>query len=100
MTKPCLNDGRLFSGKGSYCPACQAQRNRARDRRRGTAHDRGYTSKWRGVSRPVWQGQPCHYCGAPAEGADHVVPKKHNGSDDVANLVPACARCNSSKGGR
>lgn len=28
---------------------------------------------------------------------DHVIPRKHGGTDDVENLVPACAPCNQSK---
>lgn len=28
---------------------------------------------------------------------DHVVPRSRGGSDDAANLVTACARCNLSK---
>ena len=99
-TRPCLDCGALVPGKHNRCGPCRGQRNRQRDRARGNANDRGYGSKWRAVSRPVWQGQPCHYCGAPAQGADHATPKARNGSDDEANLVPACTRCNSSKGGR
>lgn len=53
-------------------------------------------------------GDTCYYCEAElvtAEGAhprrrhmDHVVPKSRGGSDDAGNLVPACQRCNASKG--
>ncbi len=40
----------------------------------------------------------CWYCGRPATSEDHVVPKCQGGSGRKSNLVPACARCNSSKG--
>lgn len=41
----------------------------------------------------------CFYCRvAPAMTIDHVVPLKRGGRHAVGNLVPACKRCNSSKG--
>ncbi len=98
-TRPCLDCGTLTAGN-NRCGPCRGQRNRQRDKARGTANDRGYTAKWRGVSRPVWQGQACHYCGGRAQGADHVTPKSRGGTDEPSNLVPACTSCNSSKGGR
>lgn len=43
----------------------------------------------------------CRYCGATAPEVkltvDHVVPSTLGGSDDPANLVAACAACNSGK---
>ena len=42
----------------------------------------------------------CVYCGAPAAHMDHLVPKAQGGTDDPANLVPACAKCNLTKGAR
>lgn len=48
------------------------------------------------------KGAACLYCGA--EGIeleiDHVVPVTKGGSNHMANLVPACKACNSSKGAR
>lgn len=47
------------------------------------------------------QGGRCAYCERPLEPreatADHVIPRKDGGSDDILNLVAACARCNSQK---
>lgn len=43
-------------------------------------------------------GPVCVYCNeAPATEADHYIPRKHGGSDDLSNLVPACWRCNNTK---
>jgi 5-methylcytosine-specific restriction endonuclease McrA len=42
----------------------------------------------------------CHYCGARATHADHVIPRCQDGPDEFDNLAPACARCNLQKGGR
>ncbi len=43
---------------------------------------------------------PCVYCNATATHVDHVRPLCDDGSDDLGNLVPACASCNLGKGGR
>jgi 5-methylcytosine-specific restriction endonuclease McrA len=48
-----------------------------------------------------WVGQQCHYCDAPAEGNDHIVPrallKKIGAVDMPYNIVPACNPCNVAK---
>jgi len=43
-------------------------------------------------------GAVCHYCGAPATTADHLVARSLGGSDEPANLVACCTHCNYSKG--
>lgn len=46
-------------------------------------------------------GHLCAYCGeARPLTRDHVVPVSVGGSDYIANVVPACRRCNSSKQAR
>lgn len=45
-------------------------------------------------------GRQCAYCDRPAETADHLVPLIRGGENTLANLVPACLSCNSSKGAR
>jgi 5-methylcytosine-specific restriction endonuclease McrA len=40
----------------------------------------------------------CAYCGEHAESLDHVVPRHRGGQTVIENLVPACLRCNGSKG--
>lgn len=40
----------------------------------------------------------CAYCGKDANSLDHLIPRLRNGPDSADNLVPACRRCNSSKG--
>lgn len=39
----------------------------------------------------------CVYCGEPATGVDHIIPKSKGGSDDDNNLVPCCSDCNMHK---
>lgn len=42
----------------------------------------------------------CAYCGAPATGPDHVVPKCKGGDESSDNIVPCCPRCNQHKAHR
>jgi 5-methylcytosine-specific restriction endonuclease McrA len=42
----------------------------------------------------------CVYCGAPYEHADHIQPLALGGEHSRANLLPACADCNLSKGAK
>jgi 5-methylcytosine-specific restriction endonuclease McrA len=46
------------------------------------------------------KGASCVYCGKDASQVDHVTPRCQGGTDDLSNLVPACAACNTSKNGR
>lgn len=50
-------------------------------------------------------GDRCEYCGLHQEDSplaalhiEHVIPKKHGGSDDLENLALACIDCNLHKG--
>lgn len=45
-------------------------------------------------------GHRCQYCGGHAENVDHVIPKVQGGTHRWENVVAACRRCNSRKGGR
>lgn len=42
----------------------------------------------------------CQYCGHAAENIDHIVPRSQGGTHVWENVVAACRRCNSRKGGR
>lgn len=44
----------------------------------------------------------CCYCGAKSDSLtqDHVVPVSNGGGYTAENIVPACSRCNSSKGAK
>lgn len=39
----------------------------------------------------------CSYCPGEFESIDHIVPLNRGGAHELANLTPACTRCNSSK---
>jgi diadenosine tetraphosphate (Ap4A) HIT family hydrolase/5-methylcytosine-specific restriction endonuclease McrA len=49
-------------------------------------------------------GGRCELCGVPAEEraveVDHIVPRKHGGSEDISNLQALCYVCNANKGAR
>ena len=44
------------------------------------------------------KGRACWWCGRYAGTVDHVVPVVLGGGHELANLVPACQRCNYSRG--
>ncbi|MFE4367961.1 MULTISPECIES: HNH endonuclease [unclassified Streptomyces] len=48
----------------------------------------------------MWRWR-CAYCpDGRAEHLDHVVPLSKGGTDTADNMVPACAKCNLSKGAK
>lgn len=49
-----------------------------------------------------WQKQnrSCFYCEQKCESVDHVIPLVRGGTNFLGNLVPACRKCNSSKGSK
>lgn len=59
-----------------------------------------------GVSPADWQvlvrrfGGCCAYCGGSGCEVDHIVPVSKGGRDEIQNVLPACRRCNASKGNR
>jgi hypothetical protein len=46
-----------------------------------------------------WNGM-CAYCDSRAEHMDHVHPLSRGGDDIESNMLPACAKCNLSKGAK
>lgn len=81
MKRPCLDCGTPTAK--ARCPACTRPRL---DNSRA----------WRAQARELY-GLPCLWCGAPADTADHLVPLAHGGTNDPANVVPACRSCNSAR---
>ena len=46
-------------------------------------------------------GNVCFYCGVAQElTIDHDIPLVRGGTDDIANILPACRSCNSRKNKR
>jgi 5-methylcytosine-specific restriction endonuclease McrA len=63
-----------------------------------TAHP--YGSGWAALRRATFKakGRACWWYGRPATTVDHVLAVVLGGTNELANLVPACARCNYSRG--
>jgi 5-methylcytosine-specific restriction enzyme A len=88
---------------GAVC-ICQQRRNAEADKRRPTAHARGYDSKWKRESK-AFLAQPQHRlcacgCGRTADMVDHIVP--HRGDMKLfwsrSNWQPmASSPCHSSR---
>lgn len=70
---------------------------RARRRARLLGAEGSHTAQeWR--DKCAEYGGLCAYCGEPKKlTRDHVVPISKGGTDHIANIVPACASCNSKK---
>jgi 5-methylcytosine-specific restriction endonuclease McrA len=60
----------------------------------------GSSRAWRRLRATVLHrdGHICHWCGAPATHADHLLARSRGGTDDPDNLVAACPACNLSRG--
>ncbi len=48
--------------------------------------------------REIRNSGPCTYCGEASTETDHIWPLSRGGPDSPENVVPACGRCNRSKG--
>jgi 5-methylcytosine-specific restriction endonuclease McrA len=113
----CLECGQLYDREetGTWrCPTHQAaagQREKERKRRyekvrppRPTTTQRGYGSAYRRErERVLATATSCHWCGEPfteanPPTADHDPPLAHGGTE--RQLVAACGRCNSRRGGQ
>lgn len=94
--------GRVFVAHGdthAYCnDDCKVRAKRCR-RKATEAGTYGYWS-WADFMRVAQRfGFCCAYCGDKPErlDPDHVVPLSRGGPNVLANLLPACLRCNSDK---
>jgi ATP adenylyltransferase len=88
---------------------CDAALSRYLDQRGATAFDHrraslGYVSgsvRYEVLKRA---GGRCELCGLSVEERaieiDHIIPRKHGGSDETTNLQALCYRCNANKGAR
>ena len=79
---------------------------RAMERQRSRLREAGKVSTGY-ITPKEWQsilnefGNSCAYCGATKDiTMDHIVPLSAGGTNTVKNIVPACRRCNCSKGAK
>jgi 5-methylcytosine-specific restriction endonuclease McrA len=80
----------------------RASLRKNKHRRRARLRD----SRSPGVSADDWSALTAHfqgccaYCGKSGTTIDHVIPISKGGRDEIGNVLPACRRCNSSKGNK
>lgn len=108
--RPCRQPGCPELVQGGYCDKHKRDTNREYDKRRGTAHERGYTYRWQKYSKLFLSNPENVFCKLQLPGCtniadcvDHIDPP--NGPDDPRfwdrdNHQPACIHCNSVKGHR
>lgn len=83
---------------GMRC-VCQAQRDRERDKQRGSAAQRGYDAEWQRVSK-AFLAEPsnarCSTCGDPAVLVAHRISIKKAPHLRLvrSNWMPSCIACN------
>lgn len=60
------------------------------------------TRRWRRVRDRILirDNFTCAYCGQDADQVDHVIARKHGGTNHEENLVACCKRCNLNKGAK
>jgi hypothetical protein len=104
-TKVCLGCGELLPANAftrNWTSADGRQRRCAANR----CQSRHYLLKRSAKLATHWLARgidptTCLYCQtAPTEDLEHVFPKALGGTDDLANLAPACATCNRGPGGK
>ncbi|RCH68735.1 HNH endonuclease [Streptomyces sp. SDr-06] len=85
--------------KGYYRSLSPDERHRLTHKRRAEAYGVVHEAYSRTAIFTRW-GYACAYCGAHATHLDHVRPLSRGGVDAERNIVPACQRCNLSKGAK
>lgn len=80
----------------AYARSAEWRRNNPERERRWQSRPRFIKAEDLESKLAYWGGK-CWMCPAPFEHWDHVKPISKNGPNVLANLRPACARCNISK---
>lgn len=99
--RPCRKPGCPQTTTKGFCEKHRGTDTRQHDQHRGNSAARGYGSRWRKLRLMVLAREPlCRRCGQPATDVDHIVPKRHGGSDSMDNLQALCHAHHSMKTGR
>jgi len=89
---------------GRFCSSHQQTFDRARwgqmNGARGTVTEQGYGAAHRRWAAAVLARHPICPCGALATVADHVIPLRQGGTQDLSNGQGLCTRCHQRKRGR
>lgn len=95
--RPCLTCTRPTQ-HGSYCPTCRTPGDP--EHRRPNKAQRYPPEYWHNRAIILAAHPRCHWCPRQATTADHLIEIALGGTHDLTNLVPACAPCNSARGGQ
>ncbi|HZG83844.1 HNH endonuclease signature motif containing protein [Paenibacillus sp.] len=97
---PCNHVGCRQLTTERFCDQHAKQHQQQQDRERGTAHQRGYNTRWQKARKTFLSRNPlCRHCQdegflTPATVVDHVIP--HRGDQDLFwdsnNWQPLCKR--------
>jgi 5-methylcytosine-specific restriction enzyme A len=110
VKRPCAHPGCRELVEHGRCDKHKKQDQKQRDEQRGSAHERGYTSRWSKYSKWFLRQPENVFCKLQLPGCknisecvDHIQPV--NGADDPLFFEPinhqsACIHCNSVKGHR
>ncbi|WP_179814721.1 HNH endonuclease [Allostreptomyces psammosilenae] len=85
--------------KSYYRKLTPDKRHELTHRRRAAAYGVEHVPYSRTAILARW-GYACAYCGDMAKHLDHVMPLSKGGADVESNILPACQRCNLSKGAK
>lgn len=97
--KQCIDCGQL--SPKTRCPTCRSAKEQQRAATRGNTTQRGLGWEYQQARKTLLADHPaCVYCGEPADTADHDTPRSEGGTNHPENLLPACAHCNYSRGGK
>lgn len=91
--------GRVSKGICDRCGIIKLQTNKVYDNSRGTAHERGYDSRWKKIRDKKLRADPlCVMCRAMnkttlASEVDHIIPLANGGTNKESNLQGLCHSC-------
>lgn len=105
LLKPCKHPRCPTLTYDSYCDKHKQARDHSYDKHRGTAHQRGYNSRWSRYRLAFLKKHPlCVKCEqgnrlTPATVVDHIIPHKGDKTLfwDTKNHQPLCKRCHDIK---
>jgi 5-methylcytosine-specific restriction protein A len=99
--KPCPEPRCNQLVKSGRCAAHDLKRRHYAQHSRGTSAAQGYGPAWRRLRVAILQRDPicrdASGCGRPSTDVDHIVARKHGGTDDASNLRGLCKSHHSRK---
>lgn len=95
----------MLVARPGRCDRCHSKAQQLQDQQRGSASERGYTSRWQRARRTYLRSHPlCVHCQqqgclVPATVVDHVIPHKGDWQLfwDEANWQSLCKPCHDVK---